>query len=59
MIKEKEIEEAKELLKGGYINITLWRRLLRIEQIYLRGEEYKYRQEQRSQTERFTDRRLK
>jgi len=53
MIKEKEIEEAKKLLKEGYINVTLWRRLLRIEQIYLRGEEYKYRQaNQRSQTER-------
>ena len=44
MITEKEIEEAKELLKEGYINVALWRRLLLIEKHYLIGEEYKYRQ---------------
>ncbi|MBA7626621.1 hypothetical protein ES703_34075 [subsurface metagenome] len=44
MIKEKEIEEAKELLKDGYINVTLWRRLLLIKKHHLIGEEFKYRQ---------------
>ena len=41
MITKRDIEEARELLKEGYINITLWRSLLAIDNVYLRGEEHK------------------
>ncbi len=40
MIAEKDIQEAKELLKEGYINLTLWRKLVAIEQVYLYGEKH-------------------
>ena len=42
--ERKEIREAKEDLKDGYINIDLWKRMLEREKVDLQGQIYKLRQ---------------